>query len=86
MAQWDASSFVRKSLFAFTDDICDVLNDFKEKQEVRWRCKWTFTRIAAPYVAVADVSRGWRAAWSSSAGVAVAACLHTICYADEACC
>ena len=33
IAHWDAPGFIRKSMFAFTDEICDVLNDFRNERE-----------------------------------------------------
>ena len=33
IAQWDASSHIRRSLFAFSEEICDVLNEFKAAHE-----------------------------------------------------
>ena len=34
IAYWDASGFIRKSMFNFTEEICDVLNNFRDQQEV----------------------------------------------------
>ena len=35
LAIFDAPGLIRKSLFAFTEEVCDVLNDFRDEQDRR---------------------------------------------------